>query len=225
MFGNWRSPSQKGSSSGMMMVAMRHLEGIARPKGGTGALTEALVKLVQAQGGKILTDQTVKRVLVENNQAIGVEVASGEQYQAKKGVISNIDARRLFLQLVEPGALAKVDQTLGERLERRTVNNNEAILKIDCALSGLPHFTAMARPEDLTGTILIADSVRHVEEAHALIALGQIPDANPSLYLDIPTVLDPTMAPLVSTPSGSNFCPLPHRRVGRDRVNGHRLDR
>ncbi|MBE9203503.1 NAD(P)/FAD-dependent oxidoreductase [Synechocystis salina LEGE 06099] len=188
-------PSQKGSSSGMMMVAMRHGEGIARPKGGTGALTDALVKLVQAQGGKILTDQTVKRVLVENNQAIGVEVASGEQYRARKGVISNIDARRLFLQLVEPGALAKVDQTLGERLERRTVNNNEAILKIDCALSGLPHFTAMAGEQDLTGTILIADSVRHVEEAHALIALGQIPDANPSLYVDIPTLLDPTMAP------------------------------
>ena len=96
---------------------------------------------------------------------------------------------------MEPGALASVDQTLGERLERRTVNNNEAILKIDCALAGLPHFTAMAQEQDLTGTILIADSVRHVEEAHALIALGQIPDANPSLYLDIPTVLDPTMAP------------------------------
>lgn len=188
-------PSQKGTSSGMMMLAMRHGKGIARPKGGTGALVNALVKLVTEKGGKILTEQTVKRVLVENGTAIGVETATGEQYRAKRGVISNIDARRVFLQLVEPGALATVDQNLAERLERRTVNNNEAILKIDCALSELPQFTAMKSPEDLIGTILIADSVRHVEEAHALIGFGQIPDQNPSLYVDIPSVLDPSLAP------------------------------
>ncbi len=132
---------------------------------------------------------------MENGTAIGVETATGEQYRAQRGVISNIDARRVFLQLVEPGALAAVDQSLAERLERRTVNNNEAILKIDCALSELPQFTAMQSPQDLIGTILIADSVRHVEEAHALIGFGQIPDQNPSLYCDIPSLLDPTLAP------------------------------
>jgi beta-carotene ketolase (CrtO type) len=42
---------------------------------------------------------------------------------------------------------------------------------------------------------LIADSVNHVEEAHALPGMGKIPDANPSIYLDVPTVLDPSMAP------------------------------
>ncbi|MFN6187121.1 MAG: phytoene desaturase family protein, partial [Microcystis sp.] len=51
------------------------------------------------------------------------------------------------------------------------------------------------KEEYLQGTILIADSVRHVEQAHALTILGQIPDENPSMYLDIPTILDPSMAP------------------------------
>jgi beta-carotene ketolase (CrtO type) len=37
--------------------------------------------------------------------------------------------------------------------------------------------------------------VAHVEQAHALATMGQIPDANPSMYLDIPSVLDPTLAP------------------------------
>ncbi|MEB3161563.1 MAG: NAD(P)/FAD-dependent oxidoreductase, partial [Synechocystis sp.] len=75
-------PSQKGTSSGMMMLAMRHGHGIARPKGGTGALIDALVKFVTEKGGKILTEQTVKRILVENGTAIGVETAMGEQYRA-----------------------------------------------------------------------------------------------------------------------------------------------
>jgi len=114
-------PSQKGITSGMMMMAMRHSPGVARPRGGTGALTEALVKCVVSLGGVILTEQKVKQILIEEGQAIGVRVDSGQ--------------------------------------------------------------------------ILIADSVRHVEQAHALTILGQIPDENPSMYLDVPTILDPSMAP------------------------------
>ena len=189
-------PSQKGITAGMMMMAMRHDPGMARPKGGTGALTNALVKLVQAKGGTILTDQTVKRVLVEKGTAIAVEVADGKIFKAAKGIISNLDARRLFLQLVEPGAIAAADPHLRERVERRLINNNETILKIDCALSELPRVERFTQDEShLMGTILIADSMLHVEQAHALTILGQIPDSNPSLYLDIPTLLDPSMAP------------------------------
>jgi beta-carotene ketolase (CrtO type) len=43
--------------------------------------------------------------------------------------------------------------------------------------------------------VLIADSVQQVEAAHNQITLGRIPDADPSLYAVVPTVLDPSMAP------------------------------
>ncbi len=188
------APSQKGITSGLMMLAMRHSPGMARPQGGTGALTQALVKLVKAKGGKILTEQTVKEVIVENDRAVGVKVAGGKDYLANQGVISNIDVRRLFLQLVPSGAIAS---DLQDKIQRRTVNNNETILKIDCALSELPRFTAYdgENEEHLIGTVLIADSVAHVEQAHSLAMMGEIPDRNPSMYLDIPSVLDPTLAP------------------------------
>ena len=186
-------PSQKGITAGLMMLAMRHSPGMARPKGGTGALTQALVKLVQAKGGKILTEQMVKEVIVEDGQAVGVRVAQKE-YRANKAVISNIDVRRLFLQMIDPKA---VKPELREKVDRRITNNNETILKIDCALSEAPRFTALADDshEHLIGTVLIADSVAHVEQAHSLATMGQIPDSNPSMYLDIPSVLDPTLAP------------------------------
>jgi beta-carotene ketolase (CrtO type) len=189
-------PSQKGIAVGVMMMAMRHNPGMARPRGGTGALTQALVKLVQSQGGVILTEQTVKQVIVEEGRAVGVRVAGGTEYLAKKGVISNIDAQRLFLQLVDKADVDDADHELRERIERKIVNNNETILKIDCALSEAPRFEAYDhRDEYLIGTILIADSVRHVEKAHALTIMGEIPDENPSIYLDVPTRLDPSMAP------------------------------
>ena len=189
-------PSQKGIAVGVMMMAMRHHPGMARPKGGTGALTQALVKLVQSKGGTILTEQTVKQVLVEDGRAIGVRVAGGQDYRANKGVISNIDAQRLFLQLIDKADVDDCDRDLRERLERKIVNNNETILKIDCALSEPPRFEAFEHQDEyLNGTILIADSVRHVEKAHALTIMGEIPDENPSIYVDVPTMLDPSMAP------------------------------
>lgn len=189
-------PSQKGINAGMMMMAMRHEPGMARPRGGTGALTQALVKLVQALGGVILTEQSVEKVLIDGDRAVGVRVAGGKEYRSPQGVISNIDARRLFLQLVDASDLDRQDPHLRERVERRIVNNNETILKIDCALSEVPKFTAYQGSDNyLVGTVLIADSVAHVEQAHALTIMGQIPDKNPSFYLDVPTVLDPSLAP------------------------------
>ncbi|MBW4545676.1 MAG: NAD(P)/FAD-dependent oxidoreductase [Symplocastrum torsivum CPER-KK1] len=189
-------PSQKTIAIGAMMMALRHNPGMARPRGGTGALVQALLKLVKSKGGVVLTDQHVEQVLVDDGRAVGVRVAGGKEYRANKGVISNIDARRLFLQMVDPADLDSADPNLRDRVERRIVNNNETILKIDCALSEIPRFEGFDHKDEyLIGSVLIADSVAHVEESHSLATMGQIPDSNPSMYLDVPTVLDPSMAP------------------------------
>lgn len=189
-------PSQKTISVGAIMMAMRHNPGMARPKGGTGALVKALVNLVTSLGGEILTDQQVERVLVDDGRAVGVRVANGQEYRAKRGVISNIDAKRVFLQLMEPGDVHAVDSALRERLERRIVNNNETILKIDCALSEPLRFEHHEhRDEYLIGSVLIADSMQHVEMAHSYPSMGMIPEENPSMYVVMPTMLDPSMAP------------------------------
>jgi beta-carotene ketolase (CrtO type) len=189
-------PSQKTIAIGAMMMSLRHNPGMARPRGGTGALVKALLNLVKSKGGEVLCDQHVEQVLVDDGRAVGVRVAGGKEYRANKGVISNIDARRLFLQMVDPADIHSADPNLRERLERRIVNNNETILKIDCALSEVPRFEKFDHKDEyLIGSVLIADSVAHVEEAHSLAERGIIPDSNPSMYLDVPTVLDPSMAP------------------------------
>ena len=189
-------PSQKGMSVGAIMMAMRHNPGMARPRGGTGALTQALVNRVTSLGGEILCDRGVERILVDNNRAVGVRVDGGQEYRAKEGVISNIDAKRVFLELVNPGDVDSSDPNLRERVDRRIVNNNESILKLDCALSEMPRFEAYNHQDEyLIGSVVIADSVHHVEEGHSFCQLGKIPDENPSLYAVVPTVLDPSMAP------------------------------
>ncbi|MDZ8035989.1 beta-carotene ketolase CrtO [Nostoc sp. DedSLP04] len=189
-------PSQKAMSFGAMMMMLRHNPGMARPRGGSGGLVEALVKMVKSEGGTILTDQKVEKVLVDNGKAVGVRVAGGKEYRANKGVISSIDAKRLFLQLMDSSDVDNSDRNLRERLDRRIINNNETILKIDCALSEPLCFVHHNHQDNyLMGSILIADSVNHVEQAHSLITLGKIPDEDPSMYVVMPTGLDPSMAP------------------------------
>lgn len=189
-------PSQKAMSFGAMMMALRHKPGMARPRGGTGALTEALVRLVHSKGGVVLTEQHVEKILVDDGCAVGVRVAGGKEYRANKGVISNIDAKRLFLQLIDSSDTDEADPNLRERLDRRIVNNNETILKIDCALSEPLCFERYNHQDNyLMGSVLIADSVNHVEKAHSDCTIGKIPDEDPSMYLVMPTGLDPSMAP------------------------------
>jgi beta-carotene ketolase (CrtO type) len=189
-------PSQKNLAIGAMMMAMRHHPGMARPRGGTGALVGALVKLVKSLGGEILTDQQVKQILVDEGRAVGVRVTTGHEYRAQKAVISNIDAKRLFLNLMDQSDVDAASPELRDRLERRIVNNNETILKIDCALSEPLCFERYNHRDEYTiGSVLIADSVKHVEIAHTDPAIGRIPDSDPSMYVVQPTMLDPTMAP------------------------------
>lgn len=88
------------------------------------------------------------------------------------------------------------DPDLRERLDKRIVNNNETILKIDCALSEPLRFEKYNhRDEYLIGSVLIADSVQQVEISHHDPSIGKIPDSDPSMYVVMPTMLDPSMAP------------------------------
>lgn len=189
-------PSQKTIAIGAIMMAMRHNPGMARPRGGTGALVQALVNLVKSKGGVILTEQHVEKILIDDGKAVGVRVAGGTEYRANKGVISNIDAKRVFLQLMDASDIDHAEPNLRERLERRIVNNNETILKIDLALDQPLRFEHHEHKDEyLIGSILISDSVSHVEQAHSKCTLGEIPDQDPSMYVVMPTMLDPSMAP------------------------------
>lgn len=189
-------PSQKNLAVGSMMMTMRHQPGMARPRGGTGALTQALLNLVQAHGGTVLTEKPVDKILIDDGKAVGVRVEDGTEYRAKRGVISNIDAKRLFLYCIDAADVDSADPELRERLSRRIVNNNETILKIDCALSEPLRFEHHNHQDEyLIGSVLIADSVKQVEMSHHDPSVGKIPDSDPSMYAVVPTMLDPSMAP------------------------------
>jgi len=65
------------------------------PKGGSGVLTEILVRLIEDHGGVALTNKMVGQLIVENGKCVGVECADGSSYRAEKAVLSTIHIKHL----------------------------------------------------------------------------------------------------------------------------------
>jgi phytoene dehydrogenase-like protein len=65
------------------------------PKGGSGQLTQALARFIEAHNGVILTKKKVERLVVENGKCKGVECADGSTYLADKAVLSTMHIKHL----------------------------------------------------------------------------------------------------------------------------------
>jgi phytoene dehydrogenase-like protein len=66
------------------------------PKGGSGALTDALSRFIEARGGVVRANMWVKGLIVENGKCAGVECEDGSSYHAQKAVLSTIHIKQLL---------------------------------------------------------------------------------------------------------------------------------
>jgi len=76
-----------------------HFDGGYYPVGGSQALPNALVDVIEKHGGKVHLRTAVQRVLMENGCAIGVELRNGQTHRAK-AILSNADTHKTFLELI-----------------------------------------------------------------------------------------------------------------------------
>jgi all-trans-retinol 13,14-reductase len=77
-----------------------YFDGGYYPSGGSGKFAEALATVIEANGGKMYLKTPVKRIIMENGRAMGIELTkTGEIHQAKT-IISNADLKRTFTELV-----------------------------------------------------------------------------------------------------------------------------
>lgn len=66
------------------------------PVGGSGQLTDALVHYIEDHGGTVICDARVTRLLIDGGRCVGVETATGDQYLARKAVVSTIHVKHLI---------------------------------------------------------------------------------------------------------------------------------
>jgi all-trans-retinol 13,14-reductase len=77
-----------------------HYDGGYYPVGGSQALPNALVDVIEKHGGRVYLRTAVKRIIVENGHAVGVELKDGQTHRAK-AILSNADTHKTFLDLMD----------------------------------------------------------------------------------------------------------------------------
>ncbi len=167
--------------------------GTIRPKGGIGSITQAMERsLIDTGGVAIRKGAKVKRVIVEDGVALGVELASGEQMRADVVLVSS-DPRICLLNMVGPDHLAS---DYVARLRRMKPNGSQA--KFLVATRGKPRFRAAQSEEEndafLRATFRFAPSMEYQERAYDDAKYG-VPSRHPVLYGQSPTAIDPSLAP------------------------------
>ncbi len=160
-------------------------------RGGMGAISAAIARSGARFGLDTRVDAEVKRVVVENGRARGVELASGEVLRSDI-VIANANAKTTFLKLVAPEHLpAPFVQNI------RDFRTSSTSFKINLAVEQAPRFTAFEQADPgyaYPGAIVIAPNVDDLERAFDAAKYGQMAE-KPYLWMMVPSVFDPSLAP------------------------------
>ena len=161
------------------------------PRGSMGAISTALESSAKSLGVEIRTGATVREVIVENGQAMGVRLTSGEEV-AGYMVVSNADPIRTFTTLVDP-----VD--VGEELVRKTKDwkTVAGCVKFLAALKEPPDFSrylGAGYDQNSIVNVNICPSVEYFQKSWDDAEAGRLTDS-PLMHIQMPSIVDPALTP------------------------------
>jgi phytoene dehydrogenase-like protein len=193
IIGTYQGVRSPGTAYVLLHHYMGEIDGAFRawgiPKGGTGGISNAIASAARANGAEIRTEAGVARILTRGGRATGVALESGEELSADV-VLSSVDVRRTFIDLLEPGT---VDDAFAAEVRRFKFRGSSG--KVNLALDALPSFTALpGEGEHLRGAISLSPSVDAMERAYDDAKYGHW-SRKPYVDIVIPTLVDPSMAP------------------------------
>jgi phytoene dehydrogenase-like protein len=158
-------------------------------KGGNGGFTQVLARAAESFGAEIRLNSPVTSVLAENGRATGVSLEDGTEFEAKT-VVSALDPRHTFMELVDPRALPS---ELVEDISRYKFEGTSA--KVNFALDSNPTYPGLeGRSDHYRGFINVGPSLDYLEHAFDEAKYGWY---SQKPYIDgcIQSNVDPDMAP------------------------------
>jgi phytoene dehydrogenase-like protein len=158
------------------------------PKGGSGALTQALARYIEAHGGVILVNNGVTRLIVENGKCTGVECADGNQYRAEKAVLSTVHIKQLVN--MAPQELWGEDFLYGVDTWQPEISAVVA----HYATTEAPRFQSSNGPIEPVETCVMPSSARALGFIYDHL-LGRVNLENPPLEITCCSTMDSTRAP------------------------------
>ena len=199
-----------------------------RVKGGMGALSEALCRSITEKGGELRLRTAVRRILVEDGRACGVELRDGTRIAAR-AVVSNLDKPATLFGLVGRERLDADTIARVEKIEHRGAYMHLLFKLSRLPKHGPPFEHLNADPRTRFNTTIVPDPELQQASFEAC-RRGELPE-HPAIGMQIPTVMDPSLAPSgfhVATTYGFFFpCDAPREERGklRDEMAERIVDR
>lgn len=158
------------------------------PRGGSGALPQALAALIVERGGTIETGSWVERVLVEDGRAVGVRTGDGRERRATRGVVSSMHLKHL------PDAVGA--EQLGEEFVRGVDRWRAGItfFATHYALTEAPRYRTHDG-ETASVAMGAAGSLENLLAACQDFRAGRLHLDDPMLLVVCSSVVDPSRAP------------------------------
>lgn len=199
------SPKNCGSGYVLLHHVMGEIAGRkgvwAYVKGGMGAISNAIASSAKSLGVDIQTNASVKRILIDGNRAIGVEMEDGTVIHAEHIVAACTPYHAMVNLVDDMYPKASMDQEFHQYMTKiKNVDYSCGSLKINCAVDALPNFTCYPSPPEGSpgpmhyGTIHFESRMEEIEAAYLDAAAGRVAK-RPVIEMTIPSSLDATLAP------------------------------
>jgi len=226
----YKGPFTPGSALCLVYTFAQNDSGglMRRVKGGMGSLSEALCRSITDKGGEVRLKTSVQRIVIEAGRAVGVELRDGTRITAR-AVLSSLDKPATFFALVGREHLGGDVIEQIERIEHRGAYMHLLFKLRRLPRYGPPFEHLNADPRTRFNTTLVPDPELQ-QASYDACARGELPQ-HPPVGMQIPTVMDPTLAPAgvhIATTYGFFFpCTAPKADRGRlrDEMAERILDR
>tara|TARA_B100000029_G_scaffold481715_1_gene530981 strand:+ start:233 stop:1822 length:1590 start_codon:yes stop_codon:yes gene_type:complete len=193
--GNYASPDTPGSAYVLLHHVFGEVEGEkgawGHAIGGMGSITQAMKEACEELGVSIYTDAGVNSVEVQNGQAVGIRLESGDLIKANK-VIANVNPKILFNRMISDDHL---DHGFKKRMDGYKCGSGT--FRMNVALSELPNFTCLPgneAAEHHQSGIVIAPTLDYMDQAY-IDAKVYGWSKEPIVEILIPSTVDTTLAP------------------------------
>jgi phytoene dehydrogenase-like protein len=199
---------------GWFLCCLGQTVGYPCVEGGAGGLTAALVRRLEAKGGRVTCGARVREIVVRNGRAAAVRTEAGE-VSAGKAVLADVHAAALYLELLAREHVPA--RVLGGI---RKLELGPATLKIDWSLDGPIPWSA---PEARRAPVIhVAESLDELSVTAGELARALVP-TDPFLVLGQYSMADASRQPegketawaYTHLPQGADPGDLPERMEAR----------
>jgi phytoene dehydrogenase-like protein len=189
--------------SGWALIYLGVLQkwGVAMFEGGTGAFPAALIRCLEAHGGRVRCDAPVDGLVLSGARVTGVRLQGGEELRATRAVVTACGPTIVLNEWLPEGLLSERLTHAAKNIPTKTTGYGNC--KINVALKGrvtLPRHQQWRRrnlpgdPVDLRLPCVTWSTHEQSLIAGAACVRGEVPDMIPGLS-QVTTAFDDSMAP------------------------------